>query len=197
MIIFIVIIGLLSNQYYYLTSLQFHCEEKIEKGQDLNAYEIFSAMQTHTMFWAVGWIISPEAAKQCFCKQFHIQEHSSYQIPDNDEVIIKAKELLLSGKKQTVRLAWKDYNHSKCAIYLNGSEMYLYEDYDLSHLDDRFNIEDVEDYPCILSFFIDTNVDYKPGRVNIAGLTLSETVFDYLENIGLLYVYTATSMIKV
>ena len=40
-------------------------------------------------------------------------------------------------------------------------------------------------------FLYEVPLDYKPGMVNICGVKLSETVFDYLENKGLLAVYTS------
>jgi hypothetical protein len=40
-------------------------------------------------------------------------------------------------------------------------------------------------------FLYEIPLDYKPGIVNIGGIDLSETVFDYLENKGLLAVYTS------
>lgn len=39
-----VILLLVCNQIYYLASLQFKCTDKINRGEDLNLYEIASAM---------------------------------------------------------------------------------------------------------------------------------------------------------
>lgn len=93
LIIVISIISLLAiNQIYYLTSLQFDCTEKIEQGKDLNKYEIFSAMQTHTCLWMFGWIVEPNTAHMCFNKQFHIlNSRTSLKKPKDDEVIKKSK----------------------------------------------------------------------------------------------------------
>lgn len=111
LIIVISIISLLAiNQIYYLTSLQFDCTEKIEQGKDLNKYEIFSALQTHTCLWMFGWVVEPNTAHMCFNKQFHIlNSRTSLKKPKDDEVIKRAKQQLLSGEKEKVRLAWKQY----------------------------------------------------------------------------------------
>lgn len=39
--------------------------------------------------------------------------------------------------------------------------------------------------------------DYKPGIIKIANIPISETIFDYLENKGILAVYTWTVIQKV
>lgn len=174
LIIVISIISLLAiNQIYYLTSLQFDCTEKIKQGKDLNKYEIFSAMQTHTCLWMFGWIVEPNTANMCFNKQFHISRpFISHEIPEDDEVIKKTKQQLLSGEKEKVRLAWKQYT-STASIWFNGSYIEILDNHDFAG-------------PC---FYYTVYADYKPGIIKIKGITLSETVFDYLENKNILSVY--------
>ncbi len=87
-----IIVLLLVNQVYYLCSVQFTCTEKINKGQNLNNYEILSAYQTHTALWLFGWIVEPSTACACFKKQFHLYNFLyTPQIPE-DETVRKAKE---------------------------------------------------------------------------------------------------------
>ena len=169
-----VITLLVINQIYYLCSLQFKCTEKINNGKDLTRYEIFSAMQTHTNFWLFGWVIEPNTALACFQKQFNM--HNPILMPSlpEDEQVRKARLEAYNHPGKKVRMAWKSYN-TKASIYLNGSYIYLYDDGD----DD-----------CTLVFNYDIPLDYKPGIIKINGITLCETVFDYLENIGKLKVFT-------
>lgn len=168
----IVILIVLLNQLFYLTYLQYHCTEKIQNGKELNCYEVISALQTHSCFWLVGWIIEPNVAKMCFDKQFHVQSINYLpDLPKDDVVIKRAKQQLLSGQKDSVRLAWKNYTSSASILY-NGSIISLH----------------ANEFGTFYKYTI--NADYKPGIINIAGVTLSETVFDYLENKGILSVFT-------
>lgn len=159
-----VILLLLLNQVFYLTKVQFICDEKINSGKELNVYETFSALQTHSMFWILGWIVEPYTAHICFCKQFNI--HNPFfepPFPKEDDVIRNAKAKLTKDSCDKVRLTWNNYTN-KTSILLNGSYMYLF-------------IDETGDY-----FLYEIPCDYKPGIINICGITLSETVFDYLEN---------------
>lgn len=171
----LVIIALLGvNQGLYLKKVQFVCEHKINSGEALNKYEVFSAMQTHSMFWLLGWIIEPNTAVACFYKQFHITNPIYYpQFPEDDETVKKAKEYLLkkNDPNEKLRLTWKKYT-SKASIYLNGSYLSLWTD----ELGTFFHYE--------------IPYDYKPGIINIGGITISETVFDYLENQGVIGTFT-------
>ena len=156
-----IIIILIVNQCYYLLSLQFKCTDKINQGKELNIYEIASALQTHTNLWLIGWIIEPMTASMCFCKQFHITNPLiQFDIPE-DSVVRKAKNKL--SKENRVRLVWNNYS-TKASICLNGSYISNYQD-------------ETGYY-----YMYEINNDYKPGIINIAGIRISETVFDYLEN---------------
>ncbi len=172
-----VILLLSANQVYYLTSLQFTCTEKIERKQELNAYEIFSALQTHLAIGIFGRVIEPNVANMCLIKQFDIHPSSTLGLilrhrskVEDDDVIKKAKQKLLSKQTNIVRLAWKQYT-SRASILYNGSTLFVF----------------IDEYGYWWSY--DTPVDYKPGIININGITISETVFDYLENKGYLSVY--------
>lgn len=121
-IIFAIIFALLVfNQILYITKIQYICTSKINSNKDLNYYEIVSALQTHSMFWLIGWIVEPNTAQMCFCKQFHISNPIwLFSIPE-DYKVRQAKE-----KRTKVRLTWTKYT-SKASIYLNGSYIEPYD----------------------------------------------------------------------
>lgn len=172
-----VITLLVINQIYYLCSLQFKCTEKINNGEDLTRYEIFSAMQTHTNFWLFGWVIEPNTALSCFQKQFNMRNPILMPSLPEDEQVLKAKAEAYKHPGKRVRMAWKSYN-TKASIYLNGSYVSYYK---VDPISDPYS----SDY-----FEYEIPLDYKPGVIKINGITLCETVFDYLENIGKLKVFT-------
>lgn len=165
-IIFAIIFALLVfNQILYITKIQYICTSKINSNKDLNYYEIVSALQTYSMFWLIGWIVEPNTAQMCFCKQFHISNPIwLFSIPE-DYKVRQAKE-----KRTKVRLTWTKYT-SKTSIYLNGSYIEPYEQ-------DGFK-----------GYLYEIHSDYKPGIINICGFNISETVFDYLENKNILANY--------
>lgn len=163
-----IIILLLSNQIYYLKSLQFTCTDKINNGDELNAYEIASALQTHFNMGLFGMVIEPSVALSCLEKQLHMNT-GIVSIPEDDEVLSRAKEKLRNNKCDEVYLCWNKY-HSRASILLNGSTISNFYDDGIKYYE------------------YEINFDYKPGIIIIHGITISETVFDYLENIGLLSV---------
>ena len=59
-----------TNGCYYVFNGQFKSLDKINSGKKLNPYECFSAYTINTAGWMFGWILSPEAAGQCFLMQF-------------------------------------------------------------------------------------------------------------------------------
>lgn len=168
-LLFLSLLGI--NQVLYLTKVQYVCTSKIDEGEELNLYETLSALQTHSMLWLLGWIVEPNTAQICFAKQFHLKNpHWLFPIPQ-DSKTKDVKKRLLKGEMKSVRLAWKSYN-SKASILLNGSTM---------------SITRIKG-ATFFSYHIPS--DYKAGVVKIAGIKFSETVFDYLENKGILSKYT-------
>ena len=170
LVIAIIFAVLSANQYYYLKKVQYTCTEKINRGEKLNFYEVCSAMQTHTAFWMFGWAIEPNTAHGCFKKQFHLRSSFlTYPILE-DEVVKKAQKELRKRRVDKIRLTWKNYE-SPASIYLNGSYISIF--------DDEFSD----------GYLYEIDFDYKPGIIKIAGVEISETVFDYLENRGILSTY--------
>ena len=147
----------------YIKRTQFVCLNKIENNEELTKYELFAAKLTHTNLWLFGWIYDPNTAHLCFCKQFHINPFLDFKI-DNDEYLNKCISQINRTDK-TKRLTWKTYTNPT-SVYLNGS-IKRYE-------------KDVSE----IQYYI--VADYKPGTIKIAGITICETIFDYLENIGIL-----------
>lgn len=165
-----VILLLVCNQLYYLASLQFKCTDKINRGEDLNLYEIASALQTHTAFWLFGWTVSLPTAVSCLEKQFLATSFLDPEIKDN-ELVIEAKKKLKAQKSGKIRLAWSKYT-DETSIYLNGSYISYY-------------VDDGRPY-----YLYEVPLDYKPGIIEINDIKISETVFDYLENKKILSVFT-------
>ncbi len=166
----IVVLLLLVNQIIFLTKVQYKCTEKINEGKDLNVYELLSAYQTHTNLWLFGWIVEPNTAELCFCKQFHIKHPIHlFHFPKEDSYLKSVK----ANYTKPVRLAWKSYS-SKVSIYLNGSTVTKRHDEDGKYECYEYSIP----------------ADYSPGIIQIKGITMSETVFDYLEQKGWLCVFT-------
>lgn len=165
-----VILLLVCNQLYYLASLQFKCTDKINRGEDLNLYEIVSALQTHTAFWLFGWTVSLPTAVSCFEKQVTATSIYYPEIKDN-ELVIEVKKKLKTQKSGKIRLTWSKYT-DETSIYLNGSYISYY-------------VDDGRPY-----YLYEVPLDYKPGIIEINGIKISETVFDYLENKKILSVFT-------
>ena len=163
----------------YLYKVQFTCEEKIKNSKNLNLYETFCALQTHTSLWLFGWIIEPSTAYECFNKQFHIYNpiYNPLRVPE-DDVVIEAKKQLLNGTKKKVHLTWNKYT-TRASIFLNGSDISLFADETGNYF--------LYTIPC----------DYKPGIIKIHNIIISETVFDYLENKGLLSAFTRYKLQKI
>lgn len=159
----------------YLAYTQFKCTNKIKNNQELNAYEIFSALQCHACFWMFGWVVDPNTAQLCFLKQFHLNgnyKFFNFKIPEDERLKKFKEEAKRTGKP--VRMSWPKYT-SQASIFLNGSYVSYMWYFDMSG-----NIFYNYTYRIIN--------DYKPGIINICGITISETVFDYLENKGYLSV---------
>ena len=165
-----VILLLVCNQLYYLASLQFKCTDKINRGEDLNLYEIASALQTHTAFWLFGWTVSLPTAVSCFEKQINMHQGIFYPEIKDNELVIEAKKKLKTQKSGKIRLAWSKYT-DETSIYLNGSYISYY-------------VDDGRPY-----YLYEVPLDYKPGIIEINGIKISETVFDYLENKKILSVF--------
>lgn len=185
LILLIVITLVFINGCYFVFHGQFKATEKVESGKDLNAYEIFSTYTMHSACWLFGWIIEPTTAKLAFCSQFHITPKDSHlSVPINEQIEKIKLELTTGYLENNIplntkrRLAFKSYT-DKASILLNGAYIQLSSIFkeDIAYTDSYF-------YQRYWEYTIP--VDYKPGIVTIANIQISETLFDYLENKGIL-----------
>lgn len=176
MIILAIVVGIIfANGCYFVFKGQFKATEKVNAGKKLNIYEVFSTYTMHTACWMFGWVIEPTVAKLAFCSQFHIVPKDGHQIakyvPTNNKIeAIKAK--MKVGDK--VKLTFTNYE-TKAAILFNGST--LIYDYYAEYMPYEFNQK---------HWIYLIPMDYKPGIVSIANIKISETLFDYLEQINIL-----------
>ncbi len=185
LILLIVITLVFINGCYFVFHGQFKATEKVESGKDLNAYEIFSTYTMHSACWMFGWIIEPTTAKLAFCSQFHLNPGYSYQsVPTNEQVEKIKQELTIGYLENNIplntkrRLAFKSYT-DRASILLNGAYIqlsYIFKE----------DITDTDSYFYQRSWEYTIPVDYTPGIVTISKIKISETLFDYLENKGIL-----------
>lgn len=150
----------------YLNRAQFNCVQKIQNNENLTKYELFGAKLTHTCFWLFGWLYDPNTAHLCFCKQFHMNPFCDFEIVPDSYLLECIERAEKSG--DAIRLSWKTYDNP-VSVYLNGSYLHY------------SSAKGTPEYYII--------ADYSPGTISIAGVTICETVFDYLENIGVLDVF--------
>ncbi len=145
-------------------------------GKDLNFYETLCVLQTHTNLWLVGWLIEPNTAEACFCKQFHTKPLHLFPYILEDEVVIKAKQSLIMNGQQT-KLVWKSVN-TRAPILLNGTTL------------KRIEMQNNNGKGNKIMWEYTTPMDFAPGMFYIGFIPISELSFDYLEKKGILSVYT-------
>lgn len=172
--ILLLILLLIINQVAFLIKVQFICNQKITEGKDLNLYEVISAYQTHTNFWLFGWVVSPNTAQLCFCKQFFISD-PLWVFPIEEDSCIKKAKLKIKNNTDSVRVVWKTYNNPT-SLYLNGAY--------LTTIYTGDTVKGVKTYKYIIPS------DYKPGVIKVGPITLCETIFNYLENKHIISNYT-------
>lgn len=151
---------------------------KLQAGKELNLYECCSIYSMHTAVWMFGWVISPEAAYMALCKQLHIKGPIDLDgFPNcwyyNETVSSAVNEVMNSAPGTKKYLIWDDYSKdTRVALALNGA----YVEHDRGYV-----YGEPEDVPGIVA-----PSDYKPGCINVMGIKIYESLFDYLENKGVL-----------
>lgn len=175
LIILVIVVGVIFvNGCYFVFHGQFKATKKVNTDIELNTYEIFSAYTMHTACWMFGWVIEPTVAKLAFCSQFHIIPDNGHQIskhvPTNDKIESIKSKMKIGDK---VKLTFPNYE-TKAAILFNGSTLIYNSFYEFEHECKRKH----------WTYLIP--MDYKPGIVSIANIKISETLFDYLEQIDIL-----------
>lgn len=69
-ILVIIVLIVFINGLYYIFAGQFKSMQKLSYGKELSLYECCSIYSVHTAAWLSSWILSPEAAEQCFLMSF-------------------------------------------------------------------------------------------------------------------------------
>lgn len=69
-ILIVIALVIFINGLYYICIGQFKSVQKLSNGKELNFYECCSIYSVHTVAWLSCWILSPEAADQCFLMAF-------------------------------------------------------------------------------------------------------------------------------
>lgn len=162
--------ALFVNGTYFVFFHQKYSWKKLQEGQNLNAYEVFSAYTMHTACWMFGWLVDPSTAEICFCKQFHLPYPHIASFPKDDEHLAEIRKALKPG--QSRYLTWKLENGkfiSRSSILLDGATITCIT---------KDNGNEV--------YRFDNPVDFAKCNVTVAGVPFCEGLFDYLENIGIL-----------
>ena len=69
-ILIITVVIVFVNGLYYIFAGQFKSMQKLSNGEELSFYECCSIYSVHTAAWLTSWVLSPEAADQCFLMAF-------------------------------------------------------------------------------------------------------------------------------
>lgn len=165
-----IVAALFVNGTYFVFFHQKKSWEKLQHGQELNDYEVFSAYTMHTACWLFGWAVEPSTAEICFCKQFHLPYPHMARFPKDDEHLAEIRKDIKPGESRY--LAWKLEKGryiSRASILLNGATMTC------------ISKEDGKEV-----YRFDNPADFAKCYVTVAGVPFCEGLFDYLENIGIL-----------
>ena len=84
----------------------------------------------------------------------------------------------LENPNKEIKLTWTNYN-SEASIYLNGSTISIINDSGIDY------------------YLYRIPLDHKHGIINIYGIKLSETNFDYLETSNIIATYTYNQLQKI
>jgi len=171
-----------ANGCHYVFKGQFKSVEKLKAGKELSLYECCSVYTMHMAVWMFGWPLAPEAAKEAFLLHF----------PHRKEVSLSGNSVFKSKKFKDLpygrtKISWdlSDFNSSerRYALALNGknTEVFVYED---TSAGEGF-VDDGDLMECRLT------VEYTDVKVDIAGITIHESLFNYLQKKGWLHPYRA------
>ena len=125
--IILMLILFFGNILVYLAHTQFKCTDKIKNNQDLNIYEIFSALQCHACFWMFGWVVDPNTAQLCFLKQFYLNDNYkffNFDIPEDERLKKFKEEAKRTGRP--VRMSWPKYTSRDLCKTFSSSHKFTY-----------------------------------------------------------------------
>lgn len=101
------------NGCFYVFRGQNRSMEKLQRGAELNLYEKCSIYTMHIGLWALGWPMSPQAARECFMLHF----------PQKDTVSIRMR--LSSPRIEAAVASLKEQPVGASArVSWNGAEAY-------------------------------------------------------------------------
>lgn len=203
----IVFVIVFANGCYFVFNGQFKATEKINAGKDLNVYETFSAYTMHTAAWLFTWPFYPETAYAIMCSQFHITPKDKYLRNSEDPFIANSyidnlKRTMKVGDRR--RIVTNNYTNdtgkSNLSLFNKNGVRYKSDIETLlngGYLVYASYFPEVKDYePAHAYWEYEAVIDYKPGIVTVGCFRMSETVFDYLENKGILKPYTLVYTVK-
>ena len=191
----IVFVIVFANGCYFVFDGQFKATEKINAGKDLNVYETFSAYTMHTAAWLFTWPFYPETAYAIMCSQFHITPKPKY-LPEDPFKLDDLKRTMREGDRR--RIVTNNYTNDvgKSNLSLFNTKGVQYKSDIETLLNGGYLVYDcylpeVKDWELAkIHWIYEAVIDYKPGIVTVGNLRMCETVFDYLENKGILKPYT-------
>lgn len=171
-----------ANGCYFVFDGQFKAAEKIKNKQELNLYEISSIYTMHMAICTIGWIYSPEATKEiiamCFKKNRNIDKYVENDFFLESPKVQQAVQNLRPGVEKRVAFTDSCYslfdpNHT-VALAVNPGFLKI----EGSRLTFRAPIN----YPTYsLTKIYVTKNKY---------ILIHESLFDYLERVGVLHPYT-------
>ena len=190
-----IIVGVIfANGCYFVFFGQMDATRKVVEGKRLNVYETFSAYTMHTATWLFGWPFFPQTAKVTFNMQFHTQP-SSKRIVGEDPF---AQHPYISNLKKSIAVGQKRY--LAFANYTNNTRQIMSGEFvsgiNLNANDIRYtnDVETLLNGGYLERLSVNTwryyaVCNYAPGVVTIGPFRISETLFDYLERVGIIKPY--------
>lgn len=171
-----------ANGCYFVFDGQFKAAEKIKNKQELNLYEISSIYTMHMAICTIGWIYSPEATKEIIAMSFKknrdIEKYVENDFFLESPKVRQAAQNLTPGVEKRVAFTDSCYslfdpNHT-IALAVNPGFLKIEGN--------RLTFRAPIDYPTYsLTKIYVTKTKY---------ILIHESLFDYLERVGVLHPYT-------
>lgn len=164
------------NAAYFTTCQQAHTADKIDRGEDINLYEILSIYSLHCGICILGDFISPNAAieqRGMTFKRDDVRYYFHDFTEDSEYLADRIKNRKLG------RVTWRSYdNDLNAALAFNGGELI------------KFHHKNGVEY-----YGLKVDVNYnKPSKTNISlgafTVTIYEQLFGKLQEYGWLHPYT-------
>lgn len=178
----IVFVIVFANGCYFVFDGQFKAAEKIKNKQELNLYEVSSIYTMHLAICTAGLVYSPEASKEIFTMSFR-KNRDAVKYVENDfflesPKVRQAAQKLTPGEEKRIAFTDSAYslfdpNHT-VALAVNPGFLKIEGD--------RLTFRAPIHYPTYsLTKIYITKTKY---------ILIHESLFNYLESIGVLHPYT-------